>query len=255
MDLGNRIHTLWRLRAGVVASLLLALLAAVWSVQKVSLSPFELTPRALEMASASTHVLVDTPQSTLLDLRQDTYSLEALTNRAVLLGNVMATDPVRSRIARRAGLPPEALVVEAPLTRQQPRPRVEAGQEKKMSDLLKSMDQYRLSIQANPTVPVLDLYSQTPDTKSAKLLADAAVDELRSYLTTVATDEQIPDKSQIRLVQLGRAEGSVINGEIHWQVAFLAFILTFVASCATVLFVARVRDGWRLAARLEQPAA
>jgi hypothetical protein len=167
----------------------------------------------------------------------------------------MASDPVRSRIARRAGVSPEVLTVEAPLTRAQPRPRMEAGQEKKTSDILKSMDQYRLSIQANPTVPVLDLYVQTPDTKSAKLLANAAVDELRTYLTTVAAGEQTPDKDKIRLVQLGRAEGAVINGDVHWQVAFLAFMLTFVASCATVLFVARVRAGWQLAARLEQPAA
>lgn len=254
MNSGSRIHTLWRHRAGVIASLLLALLAAVWSVQKISLSPLSLTPRALEMASASTHVVVDTPTSALLDLRQDTYSLEGLTNRAVLLGNVMASDPVRSRIARRAGVAEGVLAVEAPLTPSQPRARVEAGREKRTSDILKSMDQYRLSIQANPTVPVLDIFSQTPDEKSAKLLANAAVDELRLYLTGLAATEQTAEKDQIRLVQLGRAEGAVINGDVHWQVALLAFLLTFGVSCATVLFFVRVRAGWELAARLERPA-
>jgi hypothetical protein len=123
-----------------------------------------------------------------------------------------------------------------------------------MSDILKSMDQYRLTIQANPTVPVLDIYSQTPDVKSAKLLADAAVDELRIYLEGLATTEETAAKDQIRLVQLGRAEGAVINGDVRWQVALLAFVLTLTAACASLLLFARVRDGWRIAASLEQSA-
>ena len=55
------------------------------------------------MASAATHVVVDTPTSTLLDLRQNTYSLEALTSRAVLLGNVIAN----GEVARRSPPAPE----------------------------------------------------------------------------------------------------------------------------------------------------
>ena len=255
MDFGIRIRTLWHLRAGVAASLLLALLASVWSVEKISLAPPSLSPRSLEMATAATHVVVDTPTSALLDLRRDTYSLEGLTNRAVLLGNVMASDSVQRSIARRAGVPADVLRVEAPLTSEQPRPRVEAGQEKQTADILKSTDQYRLSIQANPTVPVLDIYSQTPTAESAARLANAAVDELKAYISGLATEEETPAKEQIRLVQLGRAEGAVINGSVHWQVLLLAFFLTFAVSCATVLFLSRVRQGWLLAARVEQQPA
>lgn len=220
-----------------------------------ALSPPGLTPRAFEMATATTHVVVDTPTSALLDLRRDTYSLEGLTNRAVLLGNVMASDPVRSRIARRADVPAEVLAVEAPLTPEQPRPRAESGKEKKTSDILKSTDQYRLSIEANPTVPVIDIYAQTPTAESAERLANAAVDELRRYIGDLATTEQTPAKEQIQLEQLGRAEGNVINGSVRWQAALLAFLLTFAVSCGTVLAFARIRAGWRVAAGLERSAA
>ena len=58
------------------------LIVAVWSVAKISLLPPRLTPRALEMATATTHVVVDTPKSTVLDLRQNTDDLQALTERA-----------------------------------------------------------------------------------------------------------------------------------------------------------------------------
>jgi hypothetical protein len=246
------------MKAGVLVSLLIAAAASVWSVQKISLVPFKLTPRALEMATASTHVVVDTPDSALLDLRQDTYSLEGLRNRAVLLGNVMASTQVQQNIARRAGVPVEALRVQAPLTKEQSAPAITSENARKTSDILKSMDQYRVNIQANPTVPMLDIYVQTPDVKSAAALANAAVAELKAYLATLATSQRTPAKDQIHLVSLGQAEGVVINQGAGWQVALLAFLITFAIACGTVIFLGRLRAGWRAASvseRSEREAA
>lgn len=254
MGFGIRLRRLWHLRTGVAISLALALLAALWSVQKISLFPPGMEPRALEMATASTHVIVDTPNSAMLDLRQDTYSLEGLTNRAVLLGNVISSTPVQAAIARRAGVPLERLHISAPLTRQLPQGRADADSKKSMSDITKSTDEYNVSIQANPTVPMLDIYAQTPDSESAANVANATVEELRAYLGRLAHTKLTPAKDQIRLVQLGRAEGTVINEGVHWQVALLAFVLTFAATCATAIFIARVRDGWHMAAESEQAA-
>jgi hypothetical protein len=255
MAFGERLNRLWRLRIGVVVSILVAFGAAVLSVERVTLLPFSMTPRSFEMASASTHVVVDRPTSTLLDLRADTYSLEGLTNRTVILGNVMASGPVRTAIARRIGIPAQALRVTAPLTREQPAARVEDGKEPAAGDILKTGEEYRLSIQANPTVPVLDVYTQTPTAESAALLANTAVDELRAYVKRLAVSEKTTSSNEIQLMQLGRAEGAVINGGIRWQVAILAFLITFFVTCATVIFLDRVRRGWQLAAEAEAMAA
>jgi hypothetical protein len=251
MGFGIRLRRLWHLKLGVVACFALALLAGVWSVQRISLVPPSLTPRAMEMATASTHVVVDTPKSALLDQRQDTYSFEGLTQRAILLGNVIANGEVRASIAQRAGVSVDALQIAPPLTRNQPQARVETGTERHMSDIVKSTEQYRLSIQANPTVPVLDIYSQARTPETAAALANSAVDALRAYLAEVAEAEQTPTKDQIRLVQLGRATGAIVNEGVQWQVAFVAFLLTLAVSSATLIFLARVRDGWRLAAAAE----
>ncbi len=252
MGLGKRLWTLWGLRPFVVVSALLAGLVAVWSVAAISLSPLRLTPRALEMATGATHVVVDTPHSSILDLRQNTYSLEALTQRAVLLGNVMANGRVREAIAERAGVPVETLQVSAPLTPKQPRAQVGSANTKHTSDIFKSTDQYRISIQANPTVPVLDIYSQAPTAHSAALLADASVSALSEYLVALAATQHIPPKDQIRLLQLGHARANVINKGIDWQVAFLAFVLSFSLACATAIFFSRVRRGWQTARLAEQ---
>jgi hypothetical protein len=255
VGIGIRLRKLWRLKLGVVISVAAALFAGLWAIEKISLFPPHLQPRSLEMATASTHVVIDTPTSMLIDLRQDTYDLESLENRAVLLGNVIASTGVRERIARDAGLPVERLRVQPPLTRAQAAPPVDSENAKKTSDILKSTDQYRIYIAANPTVPVIDIYTQTPDAKSAAVLANASVDELKTYLVGLAASQHTPPKQQIRLIQLGRARGTVINANVKWQAALLAFLITFGVCSASVIFLARVRAGWRLAALAEGAAA
>jgi len=242
-----------RHRVGVAFSALLAVLAAVWTINEISLFPPSMHSRALEMASASTEVVIDTPDSTLLDLRQDTYSFEALRNRAVLLGSVMASAPLSADIARRAQIPPGVLQVAAPRTPEQPRTVVGAGAERRATDILKDNEQYRLSIQVNATVPILNIYSQTPDARSAARLANAAVATLQARLATLARSERTPDNVQIRLLQLGRAKGEVVNGGVAWTAALLTALLTFAFASATVIFLARMGAGWRMQARAEQP--
>ncbi len=254
MRLGSRLWTLWRLRPFVVIATLVSLAVAVWSVASISLSPPALKPRALEMATAATHVVVDTPRSSVLDLRQNTYNFEALAQRAVLLGNVMANGRVREAIALSSDVPADRLQIAAPLTPNQPRAQVGSVSSKHASDIFKTTDQYRLSIQANPTVPVLDIYAQAPNAAAAAALANASVTELRKYLAVLAQTQEIPPKDQIRLLQLGQARGTIINKGIDWQVGFLAFVLTFALASATVIFIARVRRGWRLAASADREA-
>jgi hypothetical protein len=255
VGIGIRLRKLWSLRGGVALSLVIASVVAVWSVQSISLSPFRLTPRSLEMATASTHVVVDTPTSAVLDLRQNTYSFEALRNRAVLLGNVIAGSTVRQGIAGRAHVSADALRIQAPLTLEQAAPPPESGNGRHTSDILKSTDQYRLNIQANLSVPMLDIYSQAPTAASAAVLANAAVDELRTYLARLAAIQHTPAPDQIRLLQLGRAQGTVINRGVRWEVFVLAFVLTFAFTCATFLFMARIRAGWRQQALAERAAS
>lgn len=246
MDLGRHLHELFRLRLSVVACLLLALLAAVNMAYHIrGIVPPALEPRSVEMASATSEVLVDTPLSGVLDLRQGSSELEMMTNRAVLIGNVMTSQPVLAYIGRRAGIPPRAIRAQPPLTPDYPRPLSGLGEDPHTSDLLKSTDQYRLNIQANPMVPILQIYAQAPNEAAAATLANAAIDGLRDYLEDTAKVAGTPDAKRVRLQQLGRAEGDVINGGIRIQLALLTFLVVFGLSAATAILLARVRRGWR----------
>jgi len=244
MELGKHLRELIRLRISVVVCLALAAFAALLVSYKISLFPPKLELRSLEIASARTEVLVDTPLSTVLDLRQGSAEIESLTSRAVLIGNVMVSPPVLAYIGRRAGVPADIIRSETPLTPLFPRPLSGPGESKKTSDLLKSTDEYRLNIQANPTVPILQIFAQAPDAKAAATLANAAVDGLRDYLAAQAKTQSTPLGNQVRVSQLGRAEGAVINGGVRGQLVILAFLIVFALSAATAMFIGRVRRGW-----------
>ena len=255
MRFGARLRELWRSRRWVAVCAIFALFAAVWSVAEISLAPPGVSLRKLRMATASTQIVVDTPRSTLVDMRQDTYGITALNNRALLLGNVLATPQVRADIARRAHVPFDALQIIPPLTPKQPRLLAESGVGNSTQDILRINDQYRLYVRANPTVPFLQIFAQTPDAESAANLANAAVGGLETYLAELARSTNTPKEQQVRLTQLGRARGKVINDGIEWQFALLAFSIAFGASCATVIWVNRVRRGWRMAVAAEQTGA
>lgn len=253
MGIGGRIWNLGQMRRGVAVAFVFALLVTIWSLYDIRLSPPSLQARTMTMATATTQLLVDTPKSTMLDLSQDTYDFTSLRNRAILLGSLVASSPVRDDIGRRVGLPGGVIEVAAPRTPEQPRAVVGAGADKKTTDIFKSNKQYRLSIQADPTVPVLDIYAESPRADLSAALANATVDSLKSYLNGVARHDGTPPREQASLRQLGRATGAVINGGISKQAGLLVFLLSFAAGCGAAAFLTKVRKEWRSAAKAARP--
>jgi hypothetical protein len=246
------LRELTRLRVGLVLSVIVALLISLSVTYKLSIIPPKLSSRSLEVGTASTRVVVDTSKSVALDIRYGTGDFAALTDRAVLLGNIMASAPVREYIARRAKIPADVIRASTPLTPDFPRPRATEGEQRRASDLLRSTDQYRLNIQANPTVPIIDVYAQAPTAKAAEELANGAVDGLRDYIDATGQKLRVGSEEQARLTQLGRAHGTLINSGVHLQVLLLTFVFVFAVCAAAALFISRVRLGWRLAEQFDE---
>lgn len=232
------------MRRALLASVLLAIVVSAWTVFEIGLAPPSLEPRALEMGAASTRVLVDSPRSLVVDLTVETGDIEAITNRALLVGNVMVSAPVRRYIARRARVPLDELKVASPITQQWPRPLAQSGEQKHARDILNSPAEYRLNIKANPTVPVIDIFAQGPSAQAAEALANGAVTGMRDYLRDVAAAQGVEARHRVTLEQLGRAQGGVVNEGPGATVAALSFTVVLLACCASLLFFARVRRGW-----------
>jgi hypothetical protein len=253
MRLGIYLRELWGHKLGLVLSAAVAALVATQIVYGVSLAPPGIGGNSLDVASASTHLIVDTPKSTVVDPLTDAYTIESLSNRALILGNVMASLPVRQYIARRTGIAAEQIRAEAPLTPEQPRALVDSAHAPHVSDILKRPDEYRLSIQADPVAPVLDIYAVAPGADAATKLADASVAGLRDYLASAAAKDRTPKLDQVRLEQLGRAAGGSIDKGAGVQIGILTFLLVFALACLGVLTLARVRRGWEIGGNAGTP--
>jgi hypothetical protein len=254
MKFGMHLYELWRLRIGLVVSLVLAFLVSLSSAY--SISPSGVRPRALGMSTASTHVLVDNPQSVLLNLGLGATQLDEMSQRALLLGNVMSSLPVRQYIASRAGVPAQALQISSPVTPQYPRPLATDPQNTPTTtDLIHSNNEYRIDVEANPTVPILDIYTEASSVTTAKKLANAAVDGLRDYLAALGAREGVTQAEQVRLEQLGSAQGGTVTGGVNLEVALLSFLFVFALASVASLVIARVVRGWRLSAAAEKAQA
>ncbi len=237
-------RNLSRRRRMVAAAVLVGLVAALYSVDHISLFPPGLSPKDVSIATAHTSLVVDTPDSVVLDLRQDASSFTSLQNRAILLGNVIAGGPVLDYMAAQVHVPDTAIQVLAPATPDQPLPRVVVGHDRSVKDIFRYANQYRVSVEASPTAPLLDIYTEAPTTTAAVALANGAVDGLKRYMSQLAVQTQITGKDQIRLTQLGRAEGAVTNPGANWQLAALAFLAGFWIAIGVLTVVGRLRRGW-----------
>jgi hypothetical protein len=253
MLIGLYMRELWRHKVGLVVVTLLASLATAQIVWGISLFPPRIGKDSLQMASASATVIVDTPRSSAVDPQVDSYTLKSLSNRALILGNVMASLPVREYIAAQAGVPLEKVRVEPPLTPEQPRPLADSAHSPHISDLFKRPDEYRISVQATPQAPVLDLYAVAPTAEEARALTTSAVEGLRTYLGSVDRSQKVPAESQVRLERLGVAQSGAIASGASFQLGLLTFLVVFGLGCVGILALERVRRGWGIGPSADPP--
>jgi hypothetical protein len=254
MLIGLYLRELWRHKPALALAGLVATLAMVQVVWGISLSPPRIGHDSLQMASDSAEVIVDTPRSSAVDPQVDAYTLKSLSNRALILGNVMASLPVREYIAERAGVPLSKVRVEPPLTPEQPRPLADSAHDPHVTDLFKRPDEYRISVQATPMAPVLDLYAVAPTATEAQSLTTAAVDGLRAYLKSLDAKQKVPAASQVRLERLGQAQSGAIASGASLQLGLLTFLVVFALGCVAILTLERVRRGWGIGPKAEPPA-
>jgi hypothetical protein len=262
MRFGLRLRTLWHLRAGVAGALCLSVVLALWSAEKITLSPPGLAPRVEQKADATLSVMIDQPGSPLTDLREDTGSLPLLTSRAVLLGTIMAGEPVRQAIAKASGAPIDELQINPPLMEPAPKAEVErptpgaegtttqeaqptVSNADKTLQTLSLSDRYSVTIRANATVPLLDLYARAPTPREAEALADAAAAQSQAYIARLARRQDTPAKLRIKLVALGHARGAAINPGGRSLTPLIVFLVTFSIACSSLIFFTRVRDELR----------
>jgi hypothetical protein len=238
----------------IVISALIALFFAFWSVNQISLAPPKVQPRHMQVGAASTHVLLDAPTSLIIDQDLRTTNFDALTARATLYSEVIATPTLREMIGRRIGVPADQIAAISRLTGIVQREMREPDAEQRANQIRMEKAPYRLDIQADPDGPVISIYAQAPSAARAMDLANASVASLKDYLETNAKATGAKQGRRVIVTQLGSARGGVVNHKSVPEIVFLTFALAFALALAVLLGGAGVRRGWVAAGRSEAQA-
>jgi hypothetical protein len=231
VDLVAILRVLWLRRSFVGLAMLMALSVGVVVAYRVTVSPLKLESRQYTVGIAAARVLIDTPQSKVVDLGAAGADYSALGGRASLLANLMASGPVKSAIARRVGVSPDtfAAIPPAPTGASTSRPAPTPADGGDDANAL------ILTIQTETDVPIISFQSQAPDAAGAARLADGAVDGLRDYLGSVAAAQKVPQARQLVVTQLGRARAGTVERGRSRIYALLAAMVVFAFMCTVAV--------------------
>jgi hypothetical protein len=218
-----------------------AFTAAMLNVSSVSLLPPKITPRHLEIAGAGARVDVDNPRSLVSDRLATDGDYQTLQKRAVLMGSLMVSAPVRDRIARRVGIDPDQLVGRARVTANVQAVLTEPDSEPRALAIGEANVPYRIEVHPDPILPTLSIYTQAPTVREAERLADAVVPSLRERLRVLAASERTDPHDQVVIEQPGRARGGVINAGAKIEIFGLTFIFVFTLAAFAVLLARKLR--------------
>jgi hypothetical protein len=225
-----------------------AALVTVIGVYKISLFPPGLASRNNVFATASTQILVDTPESAFADLSSN---IEPLETRANVFARFLASPVAVAEIAKKAGVPADSIDANGPFEINVPVFESEPTAEARSSEIVGERDLYRLRFDANPNLPIISVFAQAPTTEQATKLAGAVPTALRDYIRNLQNAQHTPDQSRVEIRRLGAASGGVVNAGANIQIGVLIFLAILAGWCMLLIPAQTIAKGWREAEREE----
>lgn len=242
MELARTLKTLWIRRRLVALGAVIAAIAAFLSVYSVSLFPPSVGSRTNVFATASTQLLVDTPDSAFADLANDLTPLET---RASVFARFLASPAALVLIAREADVPVDSIEAQGPYDINLPVIQQEPTAGQRSSQIIGEGALYRLRFENNPVLPIVSVFAQAPSRAEAVALADAAPRALRVYINGIQAQQDTPDERRVVIRKLGDAEGGVVNEGANLQIALLVFIVVLGGWCMLLIPAQTLARGWR----------
>lgn len=242
MELARTLKTLWIRRRLVALGAGIAAIAALLSVYSVSLFPPSLTSRTNVFATASTQLLVDTPDSAFADLANDLTPLET---RASVFARFLASPVALELIAREADVPLSSIEAQGPYDINLPVIQQEPTAGQRSSQIIGEGALYRLRFENNPVLPIVSAFAQAPTKAEALALANAAPRALRAYINRIQAEQDTPADRRVVIRKLGDATGGVVNEGANLQIALLVFIVVLGGWCMLLIPAQTLARGWR----------
>jgi hypothetical protein len=242
MALVETIRQLWQRKLLVAIVLAVAVAAAIFSAYRVGSSGLE--KRSLAVAAASSQILVDSPDSTLVQ-GAELGTFEALATRAKIYGQYLASLDARQEIAKLAGVPARTIATSGPFSSATGQNAYSSQtSEERSGELLQEGAGNRLVFTAQEGVPILTVDAQSASSETAIALASASFATLQNYVKSLEADGK-PVRQGVTVRELGAPEGGTLGGSNNLILMVLAFLLVFGLGCAAILLVPTFAQRWR----------
>lgn len=240
------LRELWTRRLLVAVGLAIAVMAGILIAFSVKPGlPPQFDGRQYKVGIASAGVLVDSPSSLSVDLSggQSKADVASLSARARLLANLMATSPMKEQIARRAGVPPDRMIATAPTVGPAggASPLTTGATKVKPTD----PDANILTVYVNEVLPIITVDTQAPHPQAAARISSAAVEQLTTYLKSVAATDRVPDAQQLVVKPLGPAKSAIVQRGPRRLFAIVGLVFVFGLWCAGIVMIAALARSWR----------
>jgi hypothetical protein len=247
-----------RRRRVLVAGAAIAGIVVVASAFRITPGlPPHLEGRQYDAGLATVQVLVDSPQSQVVDVGSTDTGLDgaaidlaSLSTRARLLGSLMAVSPSRERIASAGGVRPQTLIVLAP-ARADGAPRTTGtGVTVKIGEPGASI----VDLEIDEILPIITVRVQAPDTRRAVALANATVAEVERRVaedTASAKADPIPASRQVIVDALGEPTSATVVRGPRRMLALVSGLLVLALWLGGMQLMPRAAAAWRRERRLE----
>jgi hypothetical protein len=240
MELAYIFKTLLERKLALVAIVIVALAIAILSAYSVS--PKGLKPRSAQYGAATQQVLIDSPQSALVDLKKDTGPLSV---RALVYAQFMRSTAIVERVAQRLRVLPAQITTQGPFGTVGAAQNMAQPAVSRSSQIAAEREVYRLAFDAQESLPVITVYAQAPTARKAFALSTAAVQSLQDYVDELQTKEALKPKDRVVIRPLGAPSGGTVDHGARKMVMILIFLVVTGFGCALVIGYTSVRRGWR----------
>ena len=222
-----------------LAIVVLAIGAAVAVREGVSSTP---------TGAATVQILVDSPDSALANLSQETVPL---TTRASVFAQVMTSAAVLEDIAASAGVPVSQITAQGPYSGPGQALNVVTPSEARSNQLLTQTVKYRLTFVAQTNEPVVTASVQGPDAASAARVAAGIFTGVQHYVSTLQTQSATPAQHKVTIRQLGPPQSGAVNSSARSKLMIAALLGVLLLGLLVLLGVEGMRRRADEAAVLE----
>jgi hypothetical protein len=229
MEFIESLKILWSRKLLTAAIVILAIGSAV---------AVRLTVRSVPSGAATVQILVDSPDSALGNLSQETVPL---TTRASVLAQVMTSAGVLEQIAASAHVPAGELTAQGPYSGPGQSLDVITPSEARSNQLVGEGVKYRLTFVAQTNEPVVTASVQGPTAAAAENVAAGIYPGVQAYVTQLQKQSATPAAHQVTIRQLGPPQAGPVSSSARSTMTLAALFGVLLIGLLGLLAVEGVR--------------